>query len=213
MNKAGRCTVGGFSCCLIWVKRNSTSATTSAKPWDGPNNSQLVDAINDPFRSPADESTRFVAVVGPETCWPGSDPVSIPEISDGNVKHDPAGRVRGSGHRLVRTARLGLWQPSTPGIPAKIPCRCPRCRYFEQLHRWGPRSDGGWSCCATLAWGRWPEINSSTYWNGRTAKRSQNSDEKIRRSQRQRHQLCRVGPDGHHDVLHTVGHVGSWGRR
>ena len=47
------------------------------EPWDGPNNRRLADEAMRPFRSsvlrgqPSRGATNFVAVVGPETAWPG----------------------------------------------------------------------------------------------------------------------------------------------
>jgi prepilin-type processing-associated H-X9-DG protein len=59
------------------------------EPWDSPNNRLLANEMPDAFRCPSDAlgvrttSTSYVAVVGPETTWPGSQPMSLDTISDG----------------------------------------------------------------------------------------------------------------------------------
>ncbi len=49
-----------------------------AEPWDGPNNRKLASRIGSIYlRSGLDsgqaQTTSFVAVVGPQTAWPGSE--------------------------------------------------------------------------------------------------------------------------------------------
>lgn len=58
------------------------------EPWDGPNNRKLAGRIGNIFRRPEDErrgalTTSFVAVVGPETVFPGERPLRMEEIGDG----------------------------------------------------------------------------------------------------------------------------------
>ena len=58
------------------------------EPWDGPNNRKLADKVGSIFlRSGLDPATRqttsFVAVVGPETAWPGDKTLTYDEIGDG----------------------------------------------------------------------------------------------------------------------------------
>lgn len=62
------------------------------EPRDGPNNRKLRDQIVDVFRCPTDHpdrksanatDTSYVAVVGPETMWPGSQPVRFSDVTDG----------------------------------------------------------------------------------------------------------------------------------
>lgn len=59
------------------------------EPWNGPNNSRLLTRCPSVFQCPSAKSTNsanttnYVAVVGSETVWPGSDCVSIGEITDG----------------------------------------------------------------------------------------------------------------------------------
>lgn len=60
------------------------------EPWNGPNNSKLADKIGDVYRcasstNPA-TSTSYVAVVGPETIWPGAESTRIRQIVDGTSR-------------------------------------------------------------------------------------------------------------------------------
>jgi len=59
------------------------------EPWNGPSNSKLHDVIVDVFRCPQDHGgpgsnqTSYVAVVGPDTIWPGSEGVRLDDVTDG----------------------------------------------------------------------------------------------------------------------------------
>jgi hypothetical protein len=62
------------------------------EPWDGPNNRKLADQIGNAFHCPSDrdpnadsrpQDTSYVAVVGPETYWRGSEGVCPCDIYDG----------------------------------------------------------------------------------------------------------------------------------
>ena len=58
------------------------------EPWDGPHNSRLAGQVGDYYRRQGLDSdgsieTSFVAVVGPETAWPGAGTRSKAEIRDG----------------------------------------------------------------------------------------------------------------------------------
>jgi uncharacterized protein DUF1559 len=62
-----------------------------AEPWDGPNNRKLADQIGSIYLRSGLESdqvrtTSFVAVVGLETAWPGTKPLSFKYLDDG--RHD-----------------------------------------------------------------------------------------------------------------------------
>lgn len=56
------------------------------EPWDGPNNSKLTAWTPYVFSCPGDfgsrTTTSYVAVVGPETAWPGAKPRKSSEIVD-----------------------------------------------------------------------------------------------------------------------------------
>jgi prepilin-type processing-associated H-X9-DG protein len=57
------------------------------EPWDGPNNARLAEKMPSVFRCPSDPGdapiTTYLAVVGPQTAWPGADGVRIRAIRDG----------------------------------------------------------------------------------------------------------------------------------
>jgi hypothetical protein len=59
-----------------------------SEPWNGPRNRELANEMPAAFHCPSDglgdgTTTSYVAVVGPETLWPGSDTVPLHEIVDG----------------------------------------------------------------------------------------------------------------------------------
>lgn len=59
-----------------------------AEPWDGPNNSRLGALMPRNYRSPwvragTTQFTSYVAIVGPETMWPGERGIDIGRIVDG----------------------------------------------------------------------------------------------------------------------------------
>lgn len=58
------------------------------EPWDGPNNRQLAHSMPpiyafNALRDPENTTTNYVAVVGRETAWPGSSPLSQEMVKDG----------------------------------------------------------------------------------------------------------------------------------
>jgi hypothetical protein len=58
------------------------------EPWDGPNNSQLVERMPEAFACPAVRDgppgrTSYVAVVGSQTMWPGDQAIRIFDVKDG----------------------------------------------------------------------------------------------------------------------------------
>lgn len=75
------------------------------EPWNGPHNSQLAEEMPDVFRCAGDRhapaasawETSYVAVVGPNTAWPGARGRTFPEFTDGVhstimlVESDPSG--------------------------------------------------------------------------------------------------------------------------
>lgn len=59
-----------------------------SEPWNGPNNSKIGQQPNLHFHSPLDrfapnQMTSYVAVVGPDTCWPGGQGTRLAQITDG----------------------------------------------------------------------------------------------------------------------------------
>ncbi len=64
------------------------NAYNFAEPWDGPNNRKLADRIGSIYlrsglESDQKQTTSFVAVVGPETAWPGSRCLNENDLGDG----------------------------------------------------------------------------------------------------------------------------------
>jgi hypothetical protein len=57
------------------------------EPWDGPHNSKLAGLIGNVYTCPSDPTTgsktSYVAVVGPETAWPGTSGIRLRDITDG----------------------------------------------------------------------------------------------------------------------------------
>lgn len=66
------------------------AAYNFAQPWDGPDNRKLADRIGTIYRRPEDKPgstlTRFVAVVGDQTVFPGARSLKVEEITDGTAK-------------------------------------------------------------------------------------------------------------------------------
>ena len=59
------------------------------EPWDGPNYRQLLESMPPPFACPSQSKsksknshTRYVAVIGPDTLWPGATSKRLSEITD-----------------------------------------------------------------------------------------------------------------------------------
>jgi hypothetical protein len=58
------------------------------EPWDGPNNSRLLDQMPPPYRlhtidDDHKSATNYVAVVGKETIWPGTESYDSKSVADG----------------------------------------------------------------------------------------------------------------------------------
>jgi hypothetical protein len=80
------------------------NAYNFAEPWDGPNNRKLADQIGQIYlrsglNSDRKPTTSFVAVVGPETAWPGARSLKREDLGDGSkttlmVVEVPDGRFR-----------------------------------------------------------------------------------------------------------------------
>jgi hypothetical protein len=59
-----------------------------SEPWDGPNNRRLAERMPRMYAyagedQPGNMTTNYLAVVGPETAWPGSATISYDDVSDG----------------------------------------------------------------------------------------------------------------------------------
>jgi hypothetical protein len=64
------------------------NAYNFAEPWNGPNNQKLASKVGSIFLRSGLEyhqvhTTSFVAVVGPQTAWPGSKPPKRADLGDG----------------------------------------------------------------------------------------------------------------------------------
>ena len=88
-----------------------------SEPWDGPNNSKLAGQIPSVFTCPSDARrskvstyTNYVAVVGPETAWPGAQPVKIPDILDGTSRTILVVEVAGPGVQWMEPRDLDFTQ-------------------------------------------------------------------------------------------------------
>jgi hypothetical protein len=60
------------------------------EPWNGPNNGKLAHQIGSIYLRSGLEpdqahTTSFVAVVGPETAWPGATPLSFNDLAEAGV--------------------------------------------------------------------------------------------------------------------------------
>jgi hypothetical protein len=58
------------------------------EPWNGPNNILLATEMPRSYGCPSDASrklgiTNYLAIVGPQTLWPGSKPIQLSDVQDG----------------------------------------------------------------------------------------------------------------------------------
>jgi hypothetical protein len=100
------------------------NAYNFAEPWDGPNNHKLESQIGRTYLRAGLESdhvgtTSFVAVVGPQTAWPGARPITDKEIGDGlsrtlHVVEVPDGRFRWMEPRDLEFDKMSLLINSGP---------------------------------------------------------------------------------------------------
>jgi prepilin-type processing-associated H-X9-DG protein len=97
------------------------------EPWDGPNNRLLADMSPTVFGCPSEEhagdekdpkTTSYVAVIGPETAWPGDRLTSLSDIKDGTSKTLLLVEVANSGIRWSEPRDLHVLQMA-PAINPK----------------------------------------------------------------------------------------------
>ena len=97
------------------------------EPWNGPNNSKLADKILHVYNCPGENNaagrsiatlTSYVAVVGPETAWPGSRSTAIGDIKDGTSTTLMIVEVANSGIHWMEPRDLHVEQMA-PTINAK----------------------------------------------------------------------------------------------
>ena len=102
------------------------------EPWNGPNNRKLAEIVVSAFNCPADNQVRptmtsYLAVVGPDTAWPGSEPTSLADFAD----------EKGSILHVVEVARTGIhWMsPQDLHVPRRAPTvNSPGGRGISSLH-------------------------------------------------------------------------------
>lgn len=96
--------------------------------WNGPNNSRLANKIGSVYACPSarhpGHETNYVAVVGPETAWPGANGVRMRDFRDGPAHSISTVEVADSGIHWMEPRDLNLdqalqgvnSQSATPGI-------------------------------------------------------------------------------------------------
>jgi prepilin-type N-terminal cleavage/methylation domain-containing protein/prepilin-type processing-associated H-X9-DG protein len=98
------------------------------EPWDGPHNSQLAGRISDVFHCPSSTDdpaqTSYVAVVGPQTVWPGTNSMKIRQIIDGTSRTISIVEVVSSGIHWMEPRDIsfteavqGINRVPAPGMP------------------------------------------------------------------------------------------------
>lgn len=106
------------------------------EPWDGPNNSKLATQILPWARCPAHSKkqppleTNYVAVVGPQTMWPGAKATKLTDLADGTSNTIMVVEVENSGIHWMEPRDLHVTQmpmvinpPSGQGISsAHVKC-------------------------------------------------------------------------------------------
>lgn len=93
------------------------------EPWDGPNNRKLAKHAVSAFRCPSDQKnlkdeglmTSYVAVVGPDTAWPGSKCTKTADFGDGTASTILLIEVKDSGIHWMEPRDLDISQMA-PGI-------------------------------------------------------------------------------------------------
>jgi hypothetical protein len=104
------------------------------EPWYGPNNCKLARDMPDVFRCPSDCSespsftTSYLAIVGPDTMWPGEDGLSMQQVWDGTSNTVILVESANSGIHWTEPRDLDLAStplkinpPSARGISSKHP--------------------------------------------------------------------------------------------
>ncbi len=124
------------------------------EPWNGPNNRELADMMPREFRCPNDPDggapyTNYVAVVGPETAWPGADCVSTGEIPDGTSRTIMVFEVGGDQKFHWMEPRDITWEDVVRSLDPESEHRVAFCNHVRrsgqfELTEWV----GAWVCLA-----------------------------------------------------------------
>src|SRR5262249_26941179 len=83
------------------------------EPWDGPNNRKLADRMPKLYafhgeHRPGNTTTNYLAVVGPETLWPGSNFVSADAVTDDRTATIVVVENRGAGGQWMEPRDLSF---------------------------------------------------------------------------------------------------------
>lgn len=94
------------------------------EPWDGPNNRQLHSEVVRLFRCPStpgaiDGETSYLAVVGPQTVWPGDESRSMQDVKDNPDATLLIVEVRNSGIHWMEPRDLHVSQMATTINPKR----------------------------------------------------------------------------------------------
>ncbi|HZL90512.1 MAG TPA: DUF1559 domain-containing protein [Pirellulaceae bacterium] len=94
------------------------------EPWDGPNNRLLADEIAAVYQCPNERNstkheTNYVAVVGPNTPWPGEKPATLKDFKDGMINVILIVEVHQSGIDCMEPRDLDLFSLVPRVNPAK----------------------------------------------------------------------------------------------
>ena len=95
------------------------------EPWDGPNNRKLHGEMVRVFACPhnrgkqPETETNYLAVVGPQTMWPGEKATKWSEIKDGSSNTIMVVEVHGSGIHWMEPRDLHMVQMSIAINPAR----------------------------------------------------------------------------------------------
>jgi prepilin-type processing-associated H-X9-DG protein len=87
-----------------------------SEPWDGPNNIKLAPLLNSLYgchsdsRPGANSQTSYVAVTGPATMWPGSQPAHYADARDGSSNVILVVEVHSSGIQTTEPRDLDILQ-------------------------------------------------------------------------------------------------------
>ena len=91
------------------------------EPWDSPANQALAGRMPDVFRCPSDEvndgtQTSYAVIVGPDTVFPGAEPIKMAQIRDGTSNTLLVVEASGSGINWLEPRDLDAEEVSLFGV-------------------------------------------------------------------------------------------------